>query len=321
LTNAPRGRPLRIGSRPSRLALAQAEIVRSRLAAIAPRLECEIVPIRTSGDRMTSASLAKVGGKGLFVKELEQALRERQIDIAVHSMKDLPAGLAPGLTIAAVPEREDPRDALITRLPGGLHALPRGARVGTSSSRRHFELARLRPDLTVSPLRGNIDTRLERLAPGELDAIILALAGLRRLGRLEGLNLQELDEGDFVPAGGQGALAIEALLSPPIGGSDEAADALGQLNDVRASAETAAERSFLAAIGASCVSPVGVRAKLEDGKLGLRARLFSIDGSRELADSIEEPSDLSSGSARRAGARLAERMLAHGARELIGATN
>lgn len=321
MTNAPSARPLRIGSRPSRLALAQAEIVRNRLAEIAPRLKCEVVPIRTSGDRMTSASLAKVGGKGLFVKELEQALRERRIDLVVHSMKDLPAGLAPGLTIAAVPEREDPRDALITRQPGGLHALPRAARVGTSSSRRHFELVRLRPDLTVSPLRGNVDTRLERLARGELEAIILALAGLRRLGRLEGLNLQELDELDFVPAGGQGALAVEALLSAPIGGSHEVADALSHLNDVSASAETTAERAFLAAIGASCVSPVGVRAKLEDGKLGLRAHLFSIDGSRELADSIDEPADRSSGSARKAGAKLAERMLAHGARELIGRPN
>jgi hydroxymethylbilane synthase len=202
-----------------------------------------------------------------------------------------------------------------------LDALPHGARVGTSSSRRRFELLRLRPDLTVSALRGNVDTRLEGLARGELDAIIVALAGLRRLGRLDGLNLQVLDEGDFVPAGGQGALAIETLQRQPIGGSREVADALGQLNDLRASAETTAERAFLAAIGASCVSPVGVRAMLEGGKLAVRARLFSIDGLRELADSIEEPSDLSFDSARNAGVRLAERMLARGARELIGATN
>ncbi len=324
---------LRIGSRPSALALVQAGIVRSRLAALLPGLDFErdfeIVPIKTSGDRMTRASLANAGGKGLFIKELEQALAHRQIDIAVHSMKDLPAKLAPGFRIAAVPEREDPRDALVTRAAGGLDALPRSARVGTSSARRKFEAMRLRPDLIVSPLRGNVDTRLERLASGALDAIILAIAGLKRLGRLDGenqlggLNHYALDEREFVPAGGQGALAIEAvalgLESAPVAGSREIERALADFNDARASAETAAERAFLAAIDASCESPVGVHAVFEAGVLSVRARLFSIDGSTELADSISERCDSSPASASGAGARLARLMLDRGAAALIGA--
>jgi len=293
-------------------------MVKSRLAAIVPGLECEIVPIKTSGDRMTSASLAQVGGKGLFIKELEQALSDRRVDIAVHSMKDLPASLPAGFRIAAVPEREDTHDALITRAPGGLKTLPTGARLGTSSSRRRFEALRIRPDLAISPLRGNVDTRLDRLARGELDAIVLAVAGLKRLGRIDGLNLERLDERDFVPAGGQGALAIEALSGGPAGGSREVEGALEQFNDARAMAETAAERAFLATIGASCVSPVGVRAALEDGMLGIRARLFSIDGSKELADFLQERLDPAVASASEAGARLGRRMLDRGAGELIG---
>jgi hydroxymethylbilane synthase len=305
---------LRIGSRPSPLALAQAAIVRARLAVIMPGLAAEIVPIQTSGDRMTSAALAEVGGKGLFIKELEQALAERRIEIAVHSMKDLPAILPAGFRIAAVPEREDPRDALVTRSVGGLSALVRGARVGTSSARRKFEILRLRPDLAISPLRGNVDTRLERLARGELDAIILAIAGLKRLARIDGLNLEALDPGEFIPAAGQGALAIETLADVP--GSPGLAHALADLNDPRAAAETAAERAFLAGIGASCVSPVGVHAGLEGATLNLRARLFSLDGARQLADSISQPFDHAS--PMEVGAELARRMLDQGAAALIG---
>jgi len=308
----------RIGSRPSALALAQAESVRSGLAAILRGLDSEIIPIRTSGDRMTSAALAQVGGKGLFVKELEQALAERRIDIAVHSMKDLPAKLPPGFRIATVPAREDVRDVLLTRAPGGLDALPRSARVGTSSARRKFAAMRLRGDLVIVPLRGNVDTRLTRLASGEQDAIIVALAGLKRLGRLAGLELEPLDPGQFVPAGGQGALAVEALDSAPLAGSPELERALADFNDSRAFAETAAERAFLAGIGASCVSPVGVYAVLEAGTLSVRARLFSIDGSNELADSIRERCDSSHASASEVGSTLARRMLDRGGAGLIG---
>jgi hydroxymethylbilane synthase len=314
---------LRIGSRPSALAIAQAELVSARLRGLAPRLEIEIVPIRTSGDRLKSASLAKLGGKGLFIKELEQALGDGRVDICVHSMKDLPARLAEGFRIAAVPEREDPCDALVTRLPGGLKALPRGARVGTSSSRRHFQARRLRPDLAINPLRGNVDTRLARVAGGELDAIIVAVAGLKRLGRLDELSVEPLDERDFVPAGGQGALAIETVAARPLGGSKEAEHLLGRINDRRAMVETYAERAFLATIGASCASPIGVRAAFGQGRIVMSARLFSLDGSREMGEGLEAPLDLKNPAAPPAaqalGILLARTMLSGGAAKLIGA--
>lgn len=308
---------LRIGSRPSRLALAQAQIVKRRLERIVPGLLLEMVPIRTSGDRMTSASLAKVGGKGLFVKELEQALAERRIDVAIHSMKDLPAKLAPGFRIAAVAERDDPRDVIVTHRPGGLAGLPKAARVGTSSPRRQFQLLRMRPDLTVMPLRGNVDTRLDKVARGELDAIILAVAGLKRLGRADGLNIEILDEQEFIPAAAQAALAIEALAEAPAGGSRELESALDKVNDLGAALETGAERAFLATLGASCVSPVAVRATLASGRLAMRARLFSIDGFKELFDELDEAFELSMPGAVAFGERLAHRMLERGAGDLI----
>jgi hydroxymethylbilane synthase len=309
----------RIGSRPSRLALAQAEIVKRRLEQAAPHLALEIVPIRTSGDRMASASLANVGGKGLFVRELEQALTARRVDIAIHSMKDLPAKLASGFRIAVVLERDDPRDALVTHRPGGLAGLPKAARIGTSSSRRRFQMLRMRPDLSVMPLRGNVDTRLDKVARGELDAIIVAAAGLKRLGRSDGLNIEMLDEREFIPAAAQAALAIEALAETPAGSSRELELALEKLNDFRALAETGAERAFLATLGASCASPVAVRATVADGGIAMRARLFSIDGSKELFDELAEPFEPSLPAAAAFGARLARRMLERGAADLIEA--
>jgi hydroxymethylbilane synthase len=323
------GSVIRIGSRPSRLALAQADLVRQRMLRLLPAAAIEIVPIRTSGDRMATAALAAVGGKGLFVKELEQALAAGRVDLAVHSMKDLPARLAPEFRIAAVPERADPRDALLARAPGGsLAALPRGARLGTSSARRRFEALRLRPDLTVVPLRGNVDTRLARLASGDFDAIILALAGLARLAPGEGdaahdgLGLTPLDPRDFVPCGCQGALCIETLAARPAAGSAAVAAALAALDDRRARIETAAERAFLAALGASCVSPVGALARLDGTAIAMRAIVFSLDGVRHLTDEIAgevgDDDDVDAAAAA-LGARLAERMLAAGADELIGA--
>ena len=315
---------LRIGSRPSRLALAQAELVRQRLSPLLPSATIEVIPIRTSGDRMTTAALAEVGGKGLFIKELEQALVQRRIDLAVHSMKDLPALLAPAFRIAAVPERADPRDALLARTGGdSLDALANGARLGTSSARRRFEALRLRPDLDVVALRGNVDTRLARLAAGDFDAIVLAMAGLMRLERggsdaaRGGVAPAPLDARDFVPCGGQGALCIEALAGRPAGGADEVEAALAALEDRRARLETIAERAFLAALGASCVSPVGAFAQLDAATLAMRALVFSLDGAHHLSD--EMSAEVGDGEAAAAlGARLAERMLAGGARELIG---
>ncbi|MGO9452412.1 MAG: hydroxymethylbilane synthase [Candidatus Binataceae bacterium] len=310
---------IRIGTRPSQLAIAQAEIVRARLATVITDLAAEIVEIRTTGDRMTTASLAQVGGKGLFIRELEQALREKTIDLAVHSMKDLPAVLAPEFRLAAVPQREDARDVLVTRAGGSIASLPRGAKLGTSSSRRRFQALRANPSIEISPLRGNVDTRLRRVANGALDAIVIAMAGLKRLGRLSEVACTPLDVGDFIPAGGQAALAIETLATGPLDGSSELERALAALNDARARYETTAERAFLATIGASCVTPVGVKATIADESLSVGAILFSNDGASEMSEALQEPldTDLAPSAAQAAGARLGEKMLARGADRLI----
>ncbi len=313
---------IRIGSRPSKLALAQASMVRDLIAAKISA-EIEIVEIRTSGDKMTSASLAAAGGKGLFIKELEQALADRTIDAAVHSMKDLPAVLPERFLVAAVPGRESTADILVTRDGSGLSALPAGARLGTSSSRRRFQALRINRGLAVLPLRGNVDTRLARVADGSLDAIIIAMAGLKRLGRVNDVKFVELDARDFIPAGGQGALAIETLAERGAA-SNELDSALAAINDARASYETAAERAFLAALGASCTTPVGVRAvmptdAIRADTLEIRAMLFSPDGSRELSDAIIQARDpnLSSSAAENSGKRFAEVMRARGADALL----
>jgi hydroxymethylbilane synthase len=307
-------RKIRIGSRPSKLALAQAAIVRERLTKEIPGVEIEIIEIRTSGDKMTSASLADVGGKGLFIKELEQALAARTIDAAVHSMKDLPAILTQQFRVAAVPARENTADILVTRDGSALAALPAGARLGTSSSRRRFQALRMNRALEILPLRGNVDTRLARLADGTFDAIIVAMAGVKRLGRVSDVKFVELDGRDFIPSGGQGALAIETLAD------SDAADLASAINDAHAFYETAAERAFLAAIGASCTTPVGVRATIVAESLKLAAMLFSPDGARELSESMEETltAGLAPSAAEDAGKRLAEKMLARGAGALLG---
>jgi hydroxymethylbilane synthase len=322
---------LRIGSRPSPLALVQAHAIGR---AIGGRIGAaiEIVPISTTGDRITSASLARIGGKGLFVRELEQALIGEQIEIAVHSLKDLPAVLPDQFRIVAVPEREDPRDALLMRsdiAKAGENepwrALKHGARVGTSSSRRKYELLRKRPDLQIEPLRGNVDTRLRRLANGDFDAIMLAIAGLKRLGKIEpadGISVLPLEEDEFVPSGGQGALAIEALRDGTIGRATELDQAIAALDDQQTRVEISAERAFLAAIGASCVSPVGVKGTLLEGRLALRALLFSIDGAQHLAETSEVPLDPADNRiedrARECGEALGRRILAAGGDALIG---
>ncbi|HSY80091.1 MAG TPA: hydroxymethylbilane synthase [Verrucomicrobiae bacterium] len=307
-------RKIRIGSRPSKLALAQASIVRERLTKQIPGIEIEIIEIRTSGDKMTSASLADVGGKGLFIKELEQALEARTIDAAVHSMKDLPAVLPQEFRVAAVLERENTVDILVTRDGFALNALPAGARLGTSSSRRRFQALRMNRALEILPLRGNVDTRLARVADGTFDAIIIAMAGVKRLGRVNDVKFVELDARDFIPSGGQGALAIETLAD------SDAADLASAINDPHAFYETAAERAFLAAIGASCTTPVGVRANIAGDAFKLAAMLFSPDGARELVDAIIEPLDpnLAPSAAENSGQRLAEKMLARGAAAILG---
>jgi hydroxymethylbilane synthase len=313
---------IRIGSRPSKLALVQASMVRERLAAQMSAVDAEIkiVEIRTSGDKMTSASLAQIGGKGLFIKELEQALADRTIDLAVHSMKDLPAMLPRQFRVAAVPGRENTADILVTRDGSALSALPAGARLGTSSPRRRFQALRMNRALAVAPLRGNVDTRLARVADGSFDAIIIAMAGLKRLNRLHEVKFVELDGRDFIPAGAQGAIAIETLAGAGQGAApNELGRALSAINDARAFYETAAERSFLAAIDATCTTPVGVRASIAGDKLALAAILFSPDGARELSESMEDPMapELAPSAAEAAGNRLAKKMLARGAAALL----
>jgi len=310
---------LKIGSRPSALALAQTGLMQRRIAELVPGLATEIVPVRTSGDRMATASLARVGGKGLFVKELEQALLDGRADVAVHSMKDLPAALGAAYRIAAVPARENPRDALVSRAGVGIRELGRGARLGTSSMRRRFMALRLNPGLEVSALRGNVDTRLSKVRSGELDAIVIAVAGLVRLGRASEVVFHELDEHEFIPAAAQGALAIETLSDRKVCGSAEIEQVLLSLDDRTARAETAAERAFLATIGASCVTPVGVKAVLRGDSFSMRAILFSLDGERELSDELARlhPSDAGESAASAAGLELGNRMLSRGARELL----
>ena len=307
---------IRIGSRPSRLALAQASIVRDRIAAHVSA-DIEIVGIRTSGDKITSASLADIGGKGLFIKELEQALADRSIDVAVHSMKDLPAVLPGDFRVAAVLERENTADILVTRDGAALPALPAGTRLGTSSSRRRLQALRMNRALEIVPLRGNVDTRLARVADGSYGAIIIAMAGLKRLGRVEDVKFVELDARDFIPAGGQGALAIETLAGER---ADELGVTLSAINDARAFYETAAERAFLAAIEASCTTPVGVRATIAGDTLAIATMLFSPDGARELSESLIErlAADLAPAAAENSGKLLAEKMLARGAAALLG---
>ena len=301
--------------------MVQAEYVKSSLTAIMPRARVEIVPIRTSGDKLKDASLARVGGKGLFIRELEQALADGKIDLAVHSMKDLPAVLPAEFRIAAVTEREDVRDILVSAAGGDLAALRAGARVGTSSTRRRFQALRRNPALEIAPLRGNVDTRLKKVAGGSLDAIIIAAAGLNRLGRASQIKFTILDERDFIPSGGQGALAIETRANLE---SAELAAALAALDDRRARMEITAERACLAALGASCVTPIGVRASIEAERISVRAILFSIDGASELADSLDCPLAAKIAyrdalrTAEAAGQSLAERMLARGAKVLIG---
>lgn len=310
---------LRIGTRPSKLAIVQAELVRAALGSAAPALNIEIVPIRTSGDKITTPSLAEVGGKGLFIKELEQALTDRRVDIAVHSMKDLPALLAPEYRIAATLRRENPCDALVTRSGGGIASLAKGARLGTSSPRRRFEALRINPALEVVALRGNVDTRLSRIENGELDAIIVAMAGLKRLGRTADIKYEELDERQFIPAAAQAALAVETLTGSRICGSHEVEEAVGSLSDARTVSETVAERAFLASIHASCTTPVGVKGTLRGGSLSLRVILFSTDGARHMSDEIAD--SVAGGDSKAAaslGEKLGARMLSQGARELLG---
>ena len=299
--------PLRIATRKSPLALWQAEHVAARLRAAHPGVDVVLLPMSTKGDQILDRSLAAIGGKGLFIKELEIALEERRADLAVHSMKDVPADLPAQFTIGAILERADPRDALVAPRAGTLEALPSGARVGTSSLRRRAQLLAARPDLRIEALRGNLHTRVRRLDEGSLDAIVLACAGLARLGWEQRIAAR-LPLEVSLPAVGQGAIGVECRAD-----DTTILARLAALEHPPTRVAVDAERAFSRRLGGGCQSPVAAHATLDGGRLGLRGLVASTDGRRVLRDGLSGTAD----AAAALGEALAQRMLAAGARELL----
>jgi hydroxymethylbilane synthase len=298
---------LRIGTRRSSLARVQAAWVRDALTARFPDRPVELVPMETKGDKLLDAPLAKLGGKGLFVKELEEGLLDGRIDLAVHSLKDVPVDLPAGLHLGAVCEREDPRDALVAPAHRAFVKLPRGARVGTSSLRRQSQLLAVRPDLCIVPLRGNVQTRLEKLEREGLDAVVLAFAGLRRLG-LDKRATEILDPCVSLPAIGQGSLAIECRAEDA--GTNAYVCALDHPESALA-ART--ERAFLATLGGGCQVPLGAYAVIEGDGVWLRAFVATPDGKRMVAG--ERRGRAEEGDA--LGCSLAEDLARRGAAEIL----
>ena len=294
---------LTIASRGSQLALWQARWVQARLTEMG--LESRIEIIKTTGDKITDVPLAKVGTKGLFTKEIEEALLDGRADLAVHSLKDLPTELPQGLVLAAVPPREDPRDAILGRC---LHDLPANAKVGTSSLRREAQVRYKRPDLAVEPLRGNLDTRVRKLQEGLYDAIVLAAAGLNRLG-WERHIAEILPPEVMCPAIGQGALALESRESGP------GRDACARFDDPATRAAVTAERAVLATLGGGCQVPIGANAVLRNDRLHLRAIVAAPDGSDLVSGESEAPSS----EAESLGRSLAAELLHKGARTILDA--
>jgi hydroxymethylbilane synthase len=267
---------LRIGSRGSQLALWQANHISALLRERGHEVELEI--IKTTGDKITDVALAMVGTKGMFTKEIEEALAEGRVDLAVHSLKDLPTELPPGFELVAITTRANPRDVFLSVKYNSISALPKGARVGTSSLRRQAQLKMARPDLVVHPLRGNVDTRVRKLEEGEYDAIILAAAGLTRLGKTQ-LVKEVLSEDFMCPAAGQGALGIEIRA-----GDEEMREHLAFLDDADARVATTCERALLNKLGGGCQVPIGAFARTRDGRLHLTAIVAQPDGSRILRE-------------------------------------
>lgn len=304
----PPSRTLRVGTRASALARAQTGQVCATLERHHPGLVVETVLIRTSGDRLSQGALASVGGKGLFVKELEEALRAGRIDCAVHSMKDVPAALATGLAIGAIPLRADPRDVLVAAGVDGLGGLAAGARIGTASVRRRAQLLARRRDVEIVFLRGNVDTRLAKWRAGEVDALVLAAAGLARLGVSEPA-ARPLATHDLLPAVGQGALALECRADD----ADTHA-VLAAVADPDTCDAVAAERGFLVAIGGDCNTPLAAYAEVRDGAVRLRVQVSDLDGREWFEDEGMAPR----AAAGRLGRELAERLLARGVARVLG---
>jgi hydroxymethylbilane synthase len=298
---------LRIATRKSPLALWQANHVRDELLARNPDLQVELLTMTTQGDKILDTPLAKVGGKGLFVKELELGMLEGRADFAVHSMKDVPVEFPEGLGLAAVLPREDPRDALISKDFSSIDALPQGARVGTSSLRRQCQLRARRPDLEVLDLRGNVNTRLKKLDDGDYDAILLAAAGVKRMGwekRITELLVPE----QFIPAIGQGAIGIEIRSD-----DDRVRTLVGELNDTQTAIRVAAERALNEALQGGCQVPIAGYAEISHGVILLRALVGRPDGGQLVQGVISgKPED-----AEELGQVLADDLLSRGAREIL----
>ena len=298
---------LRIGTRGSQLAMWQAHWIKENLVRTHPDLDVEIIKIKTTGDKILDVPLAKVGGKGLFVKEIESALMDGLIDLAVHSMKDVPTELPEGLGVVATSRREDPRDALLSRDSAELKDLPRGATIGTSSLRRQAQFLNLRSDLNIEPLRGNINTRLRKLKEGQYDAIVLAYAGVKRLG-WESEVTQVIDPEVILPAIGQGALGIEARLDD--------ADTLGRisfLNDPATAFRVSAERAFLKRLEGGCQVPIAAYATIAGGRITLKGLVARVDGKKAVIREASAPES----EAVSLGTGLAEEILDHGGREIL----
>jgi hydroxymethylbilane synthase len=302
-------RRLTIATRESALALWQAEHIRARLGALHRHVTVELLGVTTQGDRVVDRPLAAIGGKGLFIKELEVAMLEGRAELAVHSLKDVPMEVTDGFTLAAITAREDPRDAFVSQRYASLAELPEGAIVGTSSLRREAQLRERYPALAVEPLRGNVNTRLRKLDEGRYDAVVLAAAGLKRLGlatRIRAL----LDPDESLPAPGQGALALECRADRA-----DVAQLLSALADEGTTLATTAERSFSRALSGSCHTPLAAYAEWEEGRLWLRGLVASRDG-REVIRGEMEADVVESDDAAALGRALADDFLARGAARL-----
>jgi hydroxymethylbilane synthase len=294
---------LKIGTRGSKLAIAQSQWVKKRIETRHTDIQVELVTIKTKGDKILDSPLSQVGGKGLFVKEIEEALLTKQVDLAVHSMKDVPAELPEELILCSFPEREDPSDVLVSTKDKSIDTLSPRSKVGTSSLRRSAQLLHMRPDLELVPLRGNVDTRLRKLEWGEVDAIVLAAAGLKRLG-LEELISHIIPFEQIMPAIGQGALGLEVRRY-----DERTIDLLDFLNHEPTEVAVRAERSFLKELEGGCQVPIAGLARLDGDAVHLKGMVAELDGSRIVSDEITGKK----GQAEEIGIRLAGRLLAAGA--------
>jgi hydroxymethylbilane synthase len=298
---------LRLGTRASRLARFQTDLVRHALAELHPALGIQIVVVSTEGDRDVSTPLPEIGGKGVFTQELETALHEGEIDLAVHSLKDVPVEDSPGLALTTIGGREDPREVLISASGWSLETLPHGASVGTCSTRRAAQLLAVRPDLRLPPLRGNVDTRVRKALAGEFDAIVIAAAGVHRLGLASSIG-EYLPLEVMLPAPGQGALAVQCR-------ADDAAllEKLRGLEDAAVRSATDAERGFLEGLGGGCAAPIAALGRVDGGRLHLQGLVASADGTRVLRVTANEPV----GEERRLGLAVAAEARARGAEALL----